>query len=109
MKINKIKNNNINYKGQIIENKALNQLKNRLTSEQTGAIEKCINDIRKTNDNKTFVYDSLTVGNKIISKIHIMDIYGRLIKLLLFIEFGENPVNIFDKTVNLCKHLANVK
>ena len=52
MKINKIKNNNINYKGQIIENKALNQLKNRLTSEQTGAIEKCINDIRKTNDNK---------------------------------------------------------
>ena len=106
MQINKIQNNNINFKGQIIENKALKQLRNRLTSAQTDAIEKYIKDIRKTNDNKIFVYDSLTVGNKIISKIHIMDIYGRLIKLPLFIDFGENPVNIFEKTANLCKHLA---
>ena len=108
MQINKIQNNNTNFKGCIIENKALKQLRSSLTSAQAVTVEKCINDIRKINDNKIFVYDSLTVGNKTVSKIHMMDIYGRLIKLPLFIEFGGNPVNIFEKTANLCKNIVKI-
>ena len=105
MRISRFQNYNINMKGQFIENDELKKLKKRLTSEQVDVIEKNIKDIEKVNDNKKFVYDSLTVGNKIISKIHIMDLNGYLIKLPLFIDFGENPVNIFEQMGNWYKHL----
>ena len=105
MQINRIQNNNINFKGKFIENDALLKLKKRLTSEQTDVVEKCIKDVKEINDNKTFIYDSLTIGNKIISKIHIMDIYGNMIKQPLFIEFGQNPVSIFEQIANWYKNL----
>jgi hypothetical protein len=34
-----------------------------------------------------------------------MDLNGYLIKLPLFIDFGENPVNIFEQMGNWYKHL----
>ena len=108
MQINRIQNNNINFKGKFIENDALLKLKKRLTSEQTDVVEKCIKDVKEINDNKTFVYDNLTIGNKIISKIHIMDIYGNMIKQPLFIEFGQNPVNIFEQIANWYKNLIKI-
>lgn len=108
MQINRIQNNNINFKGKFIENDALIKLKKRLTSEQTDVVEKCIKDVKEINDNKTFVYDSLTIGNKIISKIHIMDIYGNMIKQPLFIEFGQNPVSIFEQIANWYKNLIKI-
>ena len=104
MQINRVQNNNINFKGQFIENEALRKLKTGLTSAQVDTVEKYIKDIEKINDNKTFVYDSLTIGNKIISKIHIMSIHGYLIKQPLFVEFGENPVNIFEQIANWYKY-----
>ena len=105
MQINKVQNNNINFKGKFIENNALQTLKTRLTSVQADTVEKYIKDIEKINDNKTFVYDSITLGNKTISKIHIMGINGKIIKLPLFIEFEGNPVNIFEQMANWYKHL----
>ena len=108
MQINRIQNNNINFKGKFIENDALLRLKKRLTSEQTDVVEKCIKDVKEINDNKTFIYDSLTIGNKIISKIHIMDIYGNMIKQPLFIEFGQNPVSIFEQIANWYKNLIKI-
>lgn len=108
MQINRIQNNNINFKGKFIENDALLKLKKRLTSEQTDVVEKCIKDVKEINDNKTFIYDSLTIGNKIISKIHIMDIYGNMIKQPLFIEFGQNPVSIFEQIANWYKNLIKI-
>ena len=108
MQIIKIQNNSINFKGRFIENNALHKLKTRLTSAQAYTVEKHIKDIENVNDNKTFVYDSLTVGNKTISKIHVMDIHGCLIKLPLFIEFGDNPVNIFEQMANWYKHVIKI-
>ena len=108
MQINRIQNNNINFKGQIIENDALKNLKTRLTSVQAETVDKYIKDIKKINDNKTFVYDSLTVGKKIISKIHIMDVQGNIIKLPLFIEFGGDPIKIFEQMANWYKHLIKI-
>ena len=108
MQINRIQNNNINFKGKFIENDALLKLKKRLTSEQTDVVEKCIKDVKEINDNKTFIYDSLTIGNKIISKIHIMDIYGNMIKQPLFIEFGQNQVSIFEQIANWYKNLIKI-
>lgn len=105
MQINRIQNNNISTKGQFIENEALKKLKARLTFAQAGIVAKYIKDIEKIKDNKTFVYDSLTVGNKIISKIHITDKNGNLIKLPLFIDFGSNPVNVFEQIADWYKHL----
>ncbi len=108
MKINRIQNNNIKFKGQIIENDALKKLKTRLNSAQVDAVEKYINDIKKIKDDKTFVYDSLTVGKRVISKIHITDRQGNLIKLPLFIEFGENPVKVFEQMANWYKHVIKI-
>ena len=108
MQIDKIQNRNTNFKGQFIENEALRKLKTELTSVQADAVKRYLNDIRNTKDNRIFVYDSLTVGNKTISKIHITDIYGRLIKLPLFVEFGENPVKIFEQMANWYKQLNKI-
>ena len=109
MRINRIQNNNnINYRGQFIENEALQNLKTRITSEQAEAVEKYIKDIKKVNDNKIFVYDSLTLGHRIISKIHIMDIYGYMIKQPLFIDFGKDPVNIFEQIANWYKNRIKI-
>lgn len=105
MQINRIQNNNINSKGQFIENKALQKLKAGLTSEQADTVQKHIKYIKNINDDKIFVYDTLTVGRKIISKIHIMDKSGHLIKMPLFIDFGENPVNIFEQMSNWYKQI----
>ena len=108
MKINRIQSNNTKFKGQIIENDALRKLKAGLTSAQLETVEKYINDIKKINDNKTFVYDSLTVGEKMISKIHIMDKQGHLIKLPLFIEFDKNPIKIFKQMTNWYKSIYKI-
>ena len=105
MQINRIQNNNISFKGEFIENYALLKMKAGLSSAQANTVEKYIEDIKKINDNKTFVYDSVTIGNKIISKIHIKDINGHLIKLPLFIDFGGDPVNMFKQMANWYKCL----
>lgn len=105
MKINRIQSNNTNFKGQIIENDALKNLKTKLTPVQAETVKKYIKYIEKINDNKTFVYDSLTVGGKIISKIHIMDVNGNLRKQPFLIEFGRDPIKIFEQMANWYKHI----